>query len=166
MRRSISASIDIGAPPAVVWAALADLPAYERWNPYIVSAVGTAERGERLTLRMKVGGRTFRVRPTVVDAEKGRGLSWVGRLGIPGILDARHEHHLEPIPAGTRYVQREEFAGLLVPFVGGTLTATQAAFRAMNEALAQRVVTGRHDERGALDETLPGGTGGTADHLG
>jgi uncharacterized protein YndB with AHSA1/START domain len=36
--RTISATVDISATPEQVWAVLADLPAYQEWNPFIRSA--------------------------------------------------------------------------------------------------------------------------------
>jgi Polyketide cyclase / dehydrase and lipid transport len=38
--RTISAVIDIAATPRQVWAVLADLDAYQDWNPFIQSASG------------------------------------------------------------------------------------------------------------------------------
>ena len=47
--RTISASIDIAAPPDEVWAVLADLDSYREWNPFIQSASGKlAEVSARL----------------------------------------------------------------------------------------------------------------------
>ena len=74
--RTISATVDISATPEQVWAVLADLPAYQEWNPFIRSASG------QLT---------------------------------------------------------ETFRGVLVPFTGKTITQTEGDFRALNQALKQRV---------------------------
>ena len=41
-------------------------------------------------------------------------------------------------PQRTRYVQREEFHGVLVPFVGGMLRDTERGFEEMNAALKAR----------------------------
>ena len=38
--RTTSAVIDIAATPRQVWAVLADLDAYQDWNPFIQSASG------------------------------------------------------------------------------------------------------------------------------
>jgi hypothetical protein len=120
---------------------LSDLTAYREWNPFILEAVGTAEVGERLTLRMRpVGGRVSTLRPAVVDARQGELLRWHGRAALPGLLDADHSFVLEAgNGSGTRLVQREHFRGLLVPFLSGALDrGTLPAFALMNEALKRR----------------------------
>lgn len=141
MGRAISAAVEIAATPEHVWAVLVDFAAYPEWNPYIVDAEGAPRRGERLSLHMRVGGKTFSLRPKVIEASQGRELRWDGRLGIPGIFDADHIHRLERTATGTLYTQSERFSGALVPFLGKTLEATEAAFAAMNSALKQRVET-------------------------
>ncbi len=108
-------------------------------EPFIVDASGVPAHGERLALKMVAGGKTFTVRPNVVERRDGQTLRWVGRFGVPGLFDADHFHELQPTAAGTHYVQREEFTGLLVPFLGKTLAATEVAFQEMNRALKRRV---------------------------
>lgn len=139
MARTIQAEVDIAAEPERVWQVLTDFATYEQWNPYIVSAVGTASEGEPLTLGMTIADKTFEVRPTIVEAEEPRRLRWIGHLGVRGLFDADHQHHLEVIPGGTRYIQSEHFSGALVPLLGKTIAATSAAFAAMNQALKARV---------------------------
>lgn len=138
MRRDINTAVEVEAPPARVWEVLTDLEHYAEWNPFIVSAAGNAHAGQRLTLRMKAAGRTFTVRPTVVERSEGRVLRWIGRLGVPGVFDGEHIHEVQPTPTGARYVQRELFGGLLVGFLGKTLAATETAFEEMNQALKRR----------------------------
>ena len=36
---TLQASIQIASTPQRVWAVLTDLPAYRRWNPFIISAI-------------------------------------------------------------------------------------------------------------------------------
>jgi hypothetical protein len=124
-----------------VWEVLSDLSAYREWNPFIVHADGEAAVGHRLTLRMRpADGRTGTFRPTVLESTAGRRLRWVGRLGLPGLLDADHTFTIEERPAGgTRLRQDEEFRGVLAPFLARSLDkGTLPAFHAMNEALKRR----------------------------
>jgi hypothetical protein len=133
-----------------VWAVLADFAAYRDWNPFIVAAEGRAEVGVRLTMRMQpVGARAVTLRPTVIEADRGRALRWRGRFVVPGVFDAEHVFTLEERPGGgTALVQSENFGGLLVPFLARSLDrGTLPAFRAMNEALkarAERAAAQRH----------------------
>ncbi|WP_142458491.1 SRPBCC domain-containing protein [Geodermatophilus aquaeductus] len=141
MAKHLSAEIDIAAPPERVWADLTDLRAYPEWNPFIVRAEGDVVRGARLSLRMQpVGGRALTLRPRLLAADPPRELRWLGRLVLPGLMDAEHAFRLEPSGAGTRLVQEETFRGVLVPVVARSLDrGTLPAFEAMNRALRERV---------------------------
>jgi hypothetical protein len=134
-------SFEVQAPIDTVWSALVDLERYRDWNPFLVEASGTVSPGERLRVRFRAPGhRAVAMRPTVIGFEPGRTFRWLGRLGIPGIFDGEHSHEVEAVDGGgSRYVQREEFRGVLVPFVGGLISDTQRGFRAMNEALKARL---------------------------
>jgi hypothetical protein len=134
-------AIDIDATPDRVWEVLSDFSAYPEWNPFIVRANGKAEAGRRITVRMQpVGSRAVTLRPTVLEATEGRRLRWRGRLGIPGIFDVEHVFSIETGDGGrTRLSQSEQFVGVLVPFMSGSLDRhTLPAFAAMNEALKRR----------------------------
>ena len=74
-----------------------------------------------------------------VDAQKT--FRWLGHLLIPGLFDGEHIFELEPLAENlTRFIQREEFQGLLVGLFWRTLdTDTRRSFVAMNEALKKRV---------------------------
>jgi hypothetical protein len=140
MTKTLATEIHIQATPERVWQVLSDLAGYREWNPFIVEAAGRAVVGDRLTLRMQpVEGRAMTMRPTVVAASEGRLLRWLGRLGLPGILDAEHSFVLEADGGGTRLVHEERFRGVLVPFVARSLDrGTLPAFVRMNEALKRR----------------------------
>lgn len=153
MSRTLVTETVIAAPRQAVWEALTDFSSYAEWNPFIVHAIGEAQVGSRLTLRMQpVGGRVMTLRPTVVKVVAGETLRWRGRLlGVPGLLDAEHSFFLEAMSEGhTRLVQREVFRGVLVPLVARSLDrSTLPAFRLMDDALEQRAerdaVGLRHD---------------------
>ena len=140
MVKTLVTEIDIAATPQRVWQVLGDLAAYREWNPFIVEASGRLAAGDRLTLRMQpVGGRAMTLRPTLARVDEGALLRWTGRLGVPGLLDVDHRFVLEATGSGTHLTQEEDFRGLLVPFVAGTLDrGTRPAFVLMNEALKAR----------------------------
>ena len=141
MSKELISSIDIAAPAPVVWTILADLDAFSEWNPFITSAEGPLRVGGRLTLRMQpVGGSAVTLRPSVVEVVDGHRLHWQGRLVARGLFDADHLFVVEPLGAeGSRLIQQEQFSGLLVPFVQGSLDrGTLPAFHAMNQALKAR----------------------------
>ena len=85
--------------------------------------------------------RTMRMRPTVLVAEPGRELRWLGHLFVPGLFDGEHRFEIHDSGHGrVRFVQRERFRGLLVPFLRSMIQVdTLAMFERVNEALANRV---------------------------
>lgn len=142
MHHELRADVDIDAPIEAVWETLTDLAAYPDWNPFIVSAVGRAEVGERLTNRLQSpDGKAMTFTPTVTVVEATVAFEWLGRLGLPGIFDGRHRFDLSPSEdGGTRCTQSEEFSGVLVRFMRSSLDSkTVAGFEAMNAALKARV---------------------------
>ncbi len=136
----VKTAIDIDAPPERVWAVLGDLGAYPAWNPLIRSAEGRLAAGERLQVEISVDGEgRRRFRPTVLAAEPGRELRWLGRMVAPGVFDGEHRFAIAPTPTGSRLVHEERFRGLLVPFFARTLRRDlPAAFDRANRALKAR----------------------------
>ena len=55
---------------------------------------------------------------------------------MPGLFTGQHEFFLEEKDGITHFVQREDFGGILVPFVD--LSGTEAGFKRMNLALKER----------------------------
>ena len=141
---TLQASIQIDASPQRVWAVLADLSAYPRWNPFIISSRGQLKIGATLTNRMHdaAGDTTFT--PTVQVVEPGRELRWLGSVGPGAIFDGQHTFTITPLgPDRVLFTQREDFTGVAVPFYEGHLHAdTLPQFRAMNAALAWQATHG------------------------
>ena len=133
--------IEIDAPPGDVWAVLADTDAYESWNPFIRRLSGELREGARLEARIAPpGGRAMTFKPTVLAAEPGRELRWLGRLLLPGLFDGEHGLRIEPLPGGrSRFVQSERFSGILVRPLGKMLDGTRLGFEQMNQALKAEV---------------------------
>jgi hypothetical protein len=136
--KTMSATIDISAPPAEVWAVLTDLGSYHEWNPLFVEADGTVAEGQRIRLRSKhpANGRLMTVKPVITAARPGTVLRWAS--GLPGIIGGEHGFTLTPAGSGTRLVQSESFKGLLTKFPGKTFANAEASFQALNEALKKR----------------------------
>lgn len=138
--RIIEHTTEIQAAPESVWLELNETDSYDEWNPFITQLTGVFQVGSRLSVTIRPGKRQMTFRPTVISVERNRTVQWLGRTGLPGIFDGRHEFHLEPLNSGgTRFPQRETFSGLLVGALGRVLADTEAGFVAMNEALRDRV---------------------------
>lgn len=143
MAGSIETSIVIAVPRPRVWAILMDFARYPEWNPFIRSIKGEARLGEMLEVVIQPPGRkadTFR--PRVIEVEREQSFVWRGSLPIPGLFVGEHRFTLGDEAGGTHFRQSENFSGLLVPFVGSILEATERGFRAMNEALQSRAKGG------------------------
>jgi hypothetical protein len=136
--KTVSATIHIDAPPEAVWAVLTDLGRYPEWNPLFREASGQVAVGNRIRLRsvQSASGRLMTVKPKITVAEPGAELRWASSL--PGIMSGEHSFALTQAGGGTRLVQSETFRGILAAFSGKTLAATEASFRALNEALKKR----------------------------
>lgn len=136
--REILAEITIDAPVETVWDILVDFPEYANWNPFISQISGTPEPGEKLEVFIQPpGSKGMSFHPRVLIFEPKRELRWLGRVFLPGIFDGEHIFQMEPVgESTTRFIQREKFTGLLVPFLWKSLdTNTRRGFHAMNEAL-------------------------------
>ena len=141
---TLEASIEIQATPQQVWAVLTDNAAYPDWNPFIISSSGKIQAGATLTNVMHdaTGNTTFT--PTVLVAEPGHELRWVGRFPPGGIFTGEHTFTITQVrPGVVLLTQRENFTGVAVPFYEHWLHAdTLPMFKAMNAALAHRVTGG------------------------
>ena len=120
---------------------LTDFAAYPKWNPFVRHVEGEVSVGARLQVYIEPsGGNGMLFRPTVFVAEQNRGLRWLGRLWLPGIFDGEHSFSIEPLDEEhVRFVQREQFKGLLVPFLSKMLDGDiSRSFDEMNQALKLR----------------------------
>jgi hypothetical protein len=141
-RVDITATTEISVPAEKVWEALADTAAYPEWNPFVVRFGGDLRTGGRIVVDLKPGeGPAQTMRPRIVEHTAGSSFTWLGHIGLPGVLDGRHTFRVEPITAtSSRLVQHEILSGVLVPLFRTMLTKdTPKAFVALNEALAARV---------------------------
>lgn len=140
MHHQLHTEIDIDATPDVVWQVLSDLDAYAEWNPFITSAAGRPEVGQKLINRLEPpGGRAMTFKPSVTVVEDGKVFEWLGELGFSGVFDGRHRFELEASPNGTKFTQAESFDGVLVGLMRNSLdTQTKAGFEVMNVALKAR----------------------------
>ena len=144
MATELSHEIEIDASTEEVWQVLAETGRYGEWNPFIPSLRGELREGAKLEVQIAPpGGKTMTFRPTVLAADPGRELRWLGRLLAPGLFDGEHRFLLEPLAdRRTRLVQSERFSGILVGALGRTLDRTRSGFEEMNKALKARVEAG------------------------
>jgi hypothetical protein len=139
--KTMSAMIDIAAPPPRVWAVLTDLHSYQDWNPLFREASGQVAVGQRIRLRSvhPANGRLMTVKPMITAAEPEKELTWVSRL--PGLISGEHRFTLTEAEGGTTLTQSESFGGLLASTSGRTLAKAELSFRSLNEAIKERAET-------------------------
>ncbi len=111
-----------------------------------MSSTGELAPGATLTNIMRgADGSEMTFTPTVLVADPGRELRWLGSLGVGGLFDGEHSFRIYPVgPSRVRLIQEETFVGVLVPALSGRLHGdTLPQFEAMNVALAAEVAARR-----------------------
>lgn len=135
----VERSVEINASPAQVWAALTDTKAYPEWNPFLISSAGEIQVGATLTNTLSNHGSEMTFKPEVLVVDPERELRWIGRFGVPGVVDGEHYFLIEPIGENrVKFTQGEKFSGFLVPVAGSAIDVADS-FDAMNQALKRRV---------------------------
>ena len=101
-------SIDISAPPDIVWSVISGVERWHEWTPSITSVRllgGPLEIGRRALIKQP------RFPPalwTVTAIEPGRSFTW--RTTAPG-MRVRGDHRVEPAPGGARAILTLQYAG-------------------------------------------------------
>lgn len=120
----ISATVEVAAAPAAVWAVVSDVTRMPEFSPELrhVFVVGSKQPRVGMTL-IGINRRRYVMWPTtstVVTFEPGRAVAWKTRES-----GATWIYELEPIATGTRLTGRRELAKisvptkLLAPVIGG-----------------------------------------------
>jgi len=135
--------IDIEASSQRVWEVLTDIGSFPEWNPLIRRGKGVFETGQRVSLFLKPpGAMGITIKPSVLKAEPGREVRWLGHLVVPGIFAGEHYFLIQPAEDGkVRLIQGEKFSGFLVPLmrVIRVFKSTRVGFVQMNQALKEGV---------------------------
>ena len=135
----VTESIDVPAPPAVVWEILTDIEAYPQWNT-LLSVTGDLAVGNAVSATLSVPGLpTVPFSPEITEIDPERELRWESTIFG---FNAEHAFLLEPTDAGTtRFVQREWITG---PFastlVSGFERRMRRGFEQMNVGLRRRAI--------------------------
>lgn len=150
--RSSEAATLINAPRGAVWNTLMEFQSYPRWNPYMRSVRGQAERGGTLEIQLDPpGGGDEEVSAKVYVYKPPRKLRWQSRLLVPGVRDLEYEVIVAPVGRNRTYVvQRARYEGLLAVFVDPE--STRGGLVSMARALKLRVEaapSGKGEEAGA-----------------
>lgn len=136
----IRTELEIAAPVREVWGILTDFARYQEWNPFITEIVSDGVEGNPLRVHLSLPeGRDHQLKPRLVRFEENQELRWRAHLLFPGLFDGEHFFRLQELtPGRTRFIQGENFEGILVRFSGRTITRAARGFVYMNEALKRR----------------------------
>ena len=137
----IETEIEINASAAKAWSILTDFASYPDWNPFIRSIQGELAQGSQIEVRIQPSGaKSMTFRPTVLVAEEGRELRWLGRLLLPGVFDGEHYFVIKELADDRVLLQHSEnFSGILLPLLrSGLERDTKRGFEEMNLALKAR----------------------------
>lgn len=138
--KEIKTEIKINAPIHKVWKTLIDIEAYPKWNPFIKSLQGTMKEGSIFKVEIHPpDSKPMTFKPKCLSFKDNKEFIWLGHVIVPGIFDGKHIFELTELGSDTtKFVQREEFKGLLVPFLWKQLDVnTRRGFELMNERLKE-----------------------------
>jgi hypothetical protein len=127
----------IDAPADIVWSTLTDFASHRTWDSYVVTWEGEAKVGSRMKL-VALADRRREFMPVVTEVVPARRLRYEHRVLGGVVLRAEHEMILEPDDgaARCRFLQRERFSGLAVPFAWKAISsAAGPGFERMNRDL-------------------------------
>lgn len=118
-RLSYSVTCSIDAKPEDVFAVLTDAARFTAWNSTLTRLEGKIAVGEKLAIEAKAApGRTFR--PKVAELESPRRMVWSD--GAAPFFKGVRTFSLEAKDGGkTELVMSEEFAGIMLPMIKGSL---------------------------------------------
>lgn len=139
--KELVTEIEIQASAEKVWQILTDFPAYSSWNSFLYQIDGKAEKGQTVVAHFRsVSSREMTFRCTIDKLEPKRELRWKYHVLSPFLFQGEHSFTIELVDANrVRFVQREVFKGLLIPFFAKGIDAdTKRDFAAMDQALKAR----------------------------
>jgi hypothetical protein len=129
-RMAYSVRVTIAAAPERVWARLTDAARFPSWNTTVTSIDGEIALGQRLTVRVPLApGRAFR--PRVIAWQPpaaASGASMVWSDGMAPMFKGTRTFTLEPEGNGTVFTMVEEFKGVMLPMIKGSLPDFRPAF--------------------------------------
>jgi hypothetical protein len=123
----------IRATPERIWALLTDAPGFPRWNSTVTKIEGAIALGETLKLEVPAApGRVFK--PKVTAFEPPRSMVWSD--GMAPMFKGVRTYRLSPGADGaTEFSMKEEFSGLMLPMIKGSLPDFGPVFETYAEDL-------------------------------
>ena len=147
MAREIKSEIIINETTDKVWTELMDFKSYDEWNPFIKSISHDSEnneltKGQQLSVHLHLVNQKnpMKFKPKIKSLIPNQEFSWLGHLYLPYLFDGRHIFELQVLGNNkTKFIQREQFTGILAFIVKFIKKDTQDSFDLMNKSLKSRV---------------------------
>ena len=132
--------MDIQNSAENVWKILTDFAAYPQWNPFMVSVDGPARLHAQVDVRIKLDTpQELVLRSQIIKFEPAMELRWRWFVLFPAFYRGEHSLRLEPLGGDqVRFVQREFFNGLALPFRASQIEMIRLGFEKMDRALKAR----------------------------
>ena len=136
----IEQTLDIAAPPQVVWEVLTDFPKYGEWNPFVVRCESTLQPGAAMDMRVKLLGPPQRQVEWMKEHVPGKRFSYNMKPFPLGALHSQRSHEVESTGQNrTRYRSYFELDGWMMPLVRGLFGASiERGMRGMWEGVQRR----------------------------
>jgi uncharacterized protein YndB with AHSA1/START domain len=135
----IEKTLDIKAPPEVVWEVLTDFGKYGEWNPFVVECRSTLKPGEAMDMKVKLMAYPQRQVEWMVENVSGRRFSYQMKPFPLGALRSRRSHEIAAMPGGTRYTSCFRLEGWMMPLVRALMgSRIETGMRGMWEGLQKR----------------------------
>jgi hypothetical protein len=118
-RMDCAVTAKINAGPDRIWALLTDAAGFPRWNSTVTRIDGNIAAGETLKIQVpSAPGRVFK--PKVSGVETARTMTWSD--GMAPMFKGVRVFKLTPNADGTTdFFMREEYSGLMLPMIKGSL---------------------------------------------
>ncbi len=136
---AIRTAVEIDAPRDKVYAILADLDGYPKWNPYHQKIEGKFEIGSDMTIHVtRPDGKKVKVPPHMIRIVENEEITWGG--GIHGIFYGEHSFLLETKSENkTLLKHNEDFSGIAIGFADLPPDVIAEGYHQMNMALKEMI---------------------------
>jgi len=135
-----SSTIDIDAPPALVWDLLTDLPSWPTWNTTVVRTEGEVRLGAKVAVTVTANpGRTFPV--TVTEMDPPRRMVWRGGMPL-GLFSGTRTYSLTTDGDSTTFAMEESYSGVMAPLITRSIPDLAASFDEFAACLKARAELG------------------------
>lgn len=133
---TFEAETTISAPASSVWAILIDAAAYAEFDSNCERIEGTIAVGNKIKAFTSLApGRAFPVR--IADLVENERMVWSGGMPL-GLFKGVRTFELTETDEGTHFRMREDFSGLMLPIIKGSLPDMTEPFQQFAEGLKAR----------------------------